>query len=104
MQRHSLRRLAFLPVAMAGVLAIAGCSKSVSSDDLEDQVSSSLQKKVGQKPKSVSCPDNLKAKVDETTHCTLKTKDGKEYGVKVKATDVDGSDVKFSMKVYDQPK
>ena len=85
------------------LLALSACgTSSVSSSDLEKQVDSQLTKVVGQKPDDVTCPDDLKAEVGATTRCTL-TADGTKYGVTVRATKVDGSQVNFSIKVDDKP-
>jgi hypothetical protein len=92
-------------VAAAGLLfGVVGCSseKTVGKDDLATEVSNQLTEQVGKKPDSVSCPDDLKGEVGATTRCELKG-DGETYGVGVKVTKVDGDDVKFDIKVDDQP-
>jgi hypothetical protein len=50
----------------------------------------------------VSCPDNLKGVVGATLRCQL-SDGGKNYGVTVTVTSVDGNDVEFDIKRDDQP-
>ena len=80
----------------------AGTSVSVDKKELAKEISAQLEKQVGRAPESVDCPDNLKGEVGATTRCTL-TDAGDTYGVNVNVTKVDGTDVKFDMKVDDQP-
>lgn len=64
-------------------------------------VTTELTKIVGRAPDSVTCPD-LAAKVGTQIRCTLV--DGSDtYGVAVTTTSVQGTDVKFGIKVDDQP-
>ena len=80
----------------------AGTSVSVDKDELAKEISAQLEKQVGRAPESVECPDNLKGEVGATTRCTL-TDAGETYGVDVNVTRVEGTDVKFDLKVDDQP-
>lgn len=77
----------WFPVSLAcGVALLAGCSvhvggtKAVGKKQVEQEVSTELTKSVGQKPKSVTCPGDLKAKVGTTMRCTLTAKDGSTIG------------------------
>lgn len=97
--------------AAAGALAVlfaTGCSasvggsKAVSKDEVAEQASSALGKKVGREPDDVTCEDDLKAEVGETVRCEL-TADGKQYGVTVTATSVVKGNVKMDFKVDDTP-
>ncbi len=47
-------------------------------------------------------PRRPQGEVGATTRCTL-TVEGETYGVDVNVTKVDGSDVKFDLKVDDKP-
>lgn len=100
-----MRRLLAVLFTLA---AFTGCSFSLGSDlkvstaELEKQVSSSLEKTVGQKPDSVTCPDELKGEVGEKVRCTL-TSGTTTYGLTATVTAVEGKDVKFDIKVDDQP-
>ena len=60
------------------------------------------RKQVGHAPESVECPENLKGEVGATTRCTLNDS-GETYGVDVNVTKVEGTDVKFDLKVNDKP-
>ena len=94
--------------AAASVATVAACSfsagagVSVDKNDLAKEISNQLEKQVGHAPESVECPDDLKGEVGATTRCTL-SDSGETYGVDVKVTKVDGTDVKFDLKVDDQP-
>lgn len=92
-----------VPVALSGLLLTAACgTPALSGSALAKEVSSQLTAKVGQKPDRVSCPEDLKAEVGATTRCTL-TASGQTYGVIVRATSVQGSNVKFSIQVDARP-
>jgi len=67
------------------------------------KVSDQLTEKVGRKPDSVTCPDNLKGTPGSTLRCELKD-GGETYGLTVTVTNVDAGDVHFDFKVDDQPK
>lgn len=88
--------------AMAGVVAgTAGCSasigqKTVSKDDVASQISSKVNDQSGQKPDSVSCPDDLNATVGATLNCALK-EGGQTYVVNVTVTSVDGDTANFDI-------
>jgi Domain of unknown function (DUF4333) len=89
--------------AAAGLMATAGaCSCSVSSKatvskgDVANQITSKLTDAAGNKPDSVSCPDDLQAKVGAQQNCTMKVKD-QTFNVNVTVTSVNGNDVKFDM-------
>lgn len=80
----------------------AGSSVSVAKNDLAKEISAQLEKQVGRAPESVDCPEDLKGEVGATTRCTLNDA-GETYGVDVNVTKVEGADVKFDLKVDDQP-
>lgn len=98
-----------LLIAMSSVLVLAtGCSASagdgaVSGKKLSAQVSTQLEKQVGQKPDKVVCPDSLKAKAGATTRCTLTDRET-ELGVTVTAKSVKDGTVNFNILVDDTPK
>jgi hypothetical protein len=73
--------------------------KNLFASKLRDQ----LTEKVGRKPDSVTCPDNLKGTPGSTLRCELKD-GGETYGVTVTVTNVDAGDVHFDFKVDDQAK
>ena len=104
-----IRRL-LVPVmlAVAAIAVVAGCSfsagtgVSVDKEALAQEVSDKLKGQVGRAPDSVTCPDDLKGEVGATMRCELED-GGQIYGVTVKVTKVEGTDVKFDMKVDDAP-
>lgn len=89
----------------ASITLMAGCSSDHSLDHntLADKVKTTLENKVGQKAKSVVCPDDLKGKVGTTTRCTLEAMDGTKFGVTVTVTSVKGSNIKFNSVVDKTP-
>ncbi|MDO8733202.1 MAG: DUF4333 domain-containing protein [Actinomycetota bacterium] len=111
MKRH------FAPIVVAAAFAsvlLAGCSasvdiggQSITSDELSSQVTSALagEMKVDvDKVPTITCPEDLDAKVGATTTCLLQDEtSGKDYDVAVKVTSVDGSKAQFSIEVASQP-
>ncbi|MGV9797643.1 DUF4333 domain-containing protein [Mycobacterium sp. NPDC003449] len=99
-------------VLAAAILVAAGllgaCSSGadepggVAKDKLASEVKTQLEAQVGSKADSVTCDGNLEAKVGATQKCEL-TAEGAKLGVTVKATAVDGDNVKFDAKVDDEP-
>jgi hypothetical protein len=77
--------------------------ETVDKNLVASKLSDQLTEKVGRKPDSVTCPDNLKGTQGATLRCQLKD-EGQTYGVTVTVTDVDAGDVHFDFKVDDQPK
>jgi hypothetical protein len=99
--RASTRTLASLGAATA---LLAGCSSStptVDRSDLEQEVSTQLEKEVGTAPDDVACPDDLEGEKGNEMRCTL-TAGSDEVGVTVTVTDVDGDDVGFDIVVDDE--
>lgn len=95
-----------LRIAVGGAiiaLSLSACgSGSISTDELEKQISAQLAAQVGQEPDSVDCPDSLDAEVGATERCTLSA-GGDSYGVDVEVTKVEGSTASFNIKVDEQP-
>lgn len=100
-----IKTIAAVAGSTATILLGSACSTemSVDKDALAKEVSSQLASGAGQEPESVTCPEDLTGKVGATTICTL-SDSGESYGVTVTVTSVDGSDVKFDIKVDDEPK
>jgi predicted thioesterase len=73
-----------------------GSSHTVSKSDVEGQISSKFLDSGGGKPSSVTCPNDLDAKVGAKITCSMKVKD-QPYLVDVTVTTVNGNDVKFDM-------
>jgi hypothetical protein len=88
--------LAALGAASCSVSGSVEVGKFVDSATLEKQVATELQKQLP--PDSVSCPDGLKGKVGAKSICTV-IADDLQYTATVTATKVDGSTVKFDVKM-----
>lgn len=81
---------------LAAVALGVGCgSATVSKGQVEEQAKKALATVVGREPEDITCPSNLDAKVGATIRCVL-SDGGKQWGVTVTVTQVDGSDVKFN--------
>jgi hypothetical protein len=102
---RSVFRALLVSGAAVGLMASAGAcscsigsssSHAVSKSDVAGQISSKMTDAAGNKPESVTCPNDLPAKVGAQLDCTMKVK-GQTYGVSVTVTSVNGSDVKFDM-------
>jgi hypothetical protein len=86
-------RCGAVTLCAAAILAVAGCSGSVSINqektvakaDVADQISTKVNEKSGRKPESVTCPGDLKAAVGASLDCQM-TYDGQPYGVNVTVT------------------
>ncbi|GAA2095950.1 hypothetical protein GCM10009780_42870 [Actinomadura alba] len=99
-------RIGFPASLACGVVLVAGCSFSFSAGGnavqrttVEQQVGDQLAAKVGQRPKAVVCPDDLKAEQGATTRCQLEANDGSKLGLTATVTSVNGSDVNFDIQV-----
>lgn len=95
-------------LAMGAALAASACTlsvgeKSIDKVDVEQQVADRLAARVGQRPTAVTCPDDLKAKVDTVMRCRLQAPGGTRYGVTVTVTSVDGDRTNFDIRVDDRP-
>ena len=94
-------RLLALAVTATSLLCLPACGNAtpyLDQDKLEAEISSSLEKEVGQRPDKITCPGDLKGEVGETMRCTL-TAGTDELGVTVEVTKVDGKDIKFTAEV-----
>lgn len=74
----------------------------VGKEQVAAAISTQLGQRVGRKPDSVTCPDNLKGVAGATLRCQL-TDHGQKYGVLVTVTNVAAGDVNFHFKVDDRP-
>ena len=96
----SVARALLIPCALAGsLIGAAGCSsgsKTVSKSDVESQISQKMSDPAGNKPQTVSCPEDLKATVGAKLDCNMKIKD-QSYGVNVTVTSIEGDTAKFDM-------
>jgi hypothetical protein len=97
-------RVRFVVPLACGALLAAGCSVSiggttVSKSKLERKVADRLEAKVGQRPKAIICPGDLKAEKGTKMRCQLEADDGSKIGLTVTVTSVQGNDVRFNIKV-----
>jgi hypothetical protein len=100
---HSIVRTFLVAAAAAGLMAGAGAcscsigsSHAVSKSDVANQITSKLTDAERNKPDSVTCPNDLPAKVGAQLNCTIKVKN-QTFNVNVTVTSVNGNDVKFDM-------
>ncbi|WP_301123484.1 DUF4333 domain-containing protein [Mycolicibacterium fortuitum] len=110
MQTRSIRAL--VGVALVGVSALLGaCSAhvefggtggGVDKNELAKVVKQRVEEQAGVKAEKVECEDHLPAKVGAVQRCVL-TESGKKYGVTVTADAVEGTKVKFNIKVDGKP-
>ncbi|MBI3212297.1 MAG: DUF4333 domain-containing protein [Mycobacterium sp.] len=97
-----MRTLAIAVAAAAATGALlSGCSFSigtptVSAADLQNDISSRLEK-AGEKPQSVTCKDDLKGEVGQTTRCEVVLSATNAFEPIVAVTKVDGSTVSYEM-------
>ena len=99
-KKTSIRRgLAGAAAAVAVVGLLAGCGgKVVKKGDLQSQIKQKLTAaSTGLKVGDVKCEDNLKAKVNASTTCTVVI-DGKKQKVKAVVNKVDGNTVSYGIK------
>lgn len=97
----------FAPLASWGLAAAAaaallvGCSAEakLSKDDVADSVAEKLAAQTGQPKPDVTCPEDLKGKVGTSLRCRLTATDGTGFGVTVKVTSVEGSTIRYDIKV-----
>lgn len=79
-------------------LALTGCSGTVDSADVEEQISTQLESQIGEAPEDVSCPDDLPAEEDAEIRCEI-TFAGETLGVTVTVTSVEDNTVNFDIEV-----
>jgi hypothetical protein len=73
------------------LVPLAGCGeKKINSEDLEQKLKTELGKDAGVEPKSVSCPDDIKAEKGKKFNCTLVAPNGDELIVNVTLTNDKG--------------
>lgn len=99
---RTIRNLFLAGLLVGGGLFLASCSseKSVSQDDVEQEISTQLGDQTGATITGVSCPGDLTAEVDETMDCQVTTAD-QEVTVTVTVTSVDGDQANFDIEVTD---
>jgi hypothetical protein len=95
------RRLLLLVAVPALGLGLSACSSSIEQDELERQVSSTIESQFGVAA-DVSCPGDLDAEVDATTECTAIDPDtGEKVGLRITVTSVEGDTADFAIEPVD---
>jgi hypothetical protein len=97
-----LRLLAAIPFLLAGLTA---CSSTavLTADTVATSAEDALEEQIGIRP-TISCPEDVEAKVGEKTRCTLTGGDDPtEYGVTVTVTSVEGKNATFDVEVDEKP-
>jgi hypothetical protein len=92
-------RALFVGVVLAATATSCSSTKTFNQKDLQNQIADQLANKVGQRPASVTCPDNVKAKTGTKFRCTLTADDGSKIGLTGTATSDSG---RFSIEVDQQ--
>ncbi len=97
----NMKSLSLTGVAVLAALALGACSDStVSSEELSDQVQSSLEETVGAPLESVDCPE-VPAETGETFSCEATEPNGNTVNVEGEITEVDSDTdrVNFTVQV-----
>jgi len=95
------RRRLLLAAAPELVLGLTACGSSIERDELEKQVSSTLESRFGVAA-DVACPGDLDAEVDATTECTATDPDtGEAIGLRITVTSVEGDTANFDIAPVD---
>ncbi|SEG65647.1 protein of unknown function [Thermomonospora echinospora] len=95
-----------LAPALLGTALVAGLTtgctalldKTVAASEVEAQIAGKLAGQLGGKPRSVSCPADLRGEVGATLQCSLVTADGTERVVNITVTSVDGDQINYDIK------
>jgi hypothetical protein len=93
MNRRARIRLALLAAATLAALGLVACgTKTIDSEDLEQQLTEQLSADAGVNPDDVSveCPDDIEAEEGREFDCTLTAPNGDEVRVEVTLTDDEG--------------
>ncbi|SDE89142.1 DUF4333 domain-containing protein [Pseudonocardia oroxyli] len=92
-----IARIIGTTVAAGGLLlGLSACSMSVSSEDVQSEITSMVKEQLQTDPTKVDCPSDLDAKVGATLTCTVESP-VRNFDVVATVTAVDGSDVKFNI-------
>lgn len=100
MRKVALALVLALPFAAAGCEVSIG-GKSVKKSEVEQKISEYIATQNSSAPKSVTCPDDLKAKVDTTMDCDVEGPDGSTLAVTVTVNSVKDGTANFSMALAD---
>lgn len=96
----SIARVAVVLCAPA-VIACGACSYGlhmITRSHVAEQITDRMTDAAGNKPESVSCPDDLQPTVGASVTCTM-MRGGKPFRVKVTVTAIEGDSAKFDMEI-----
>ncbi len=94
------RRAARVAAALGCCLLIAGCSRSLPADNVEQELERQLSTQ--DFVPDVSCPEDLSGEVGATIVCRSTLADGIAIDITVMATEVDGDQVRYEFEVAPQ--
>ena len=94
---RGVRSAAWIVAALAMMLMLGACSKTLEMDEVESQIQTGIEEQTGATVTEVSCPEEVEAKEGDTFDCTVKAEDGTEGTVEVTQTSDDG-DVTWILK------
>jgi hypothetical protein len=101
MRRRTMRSLIAAAGVCSAVIVLGGCGTEVLSNPEQD-VSNAVFTATGQRPKTVTCPKNIDAKVGKTFRCTLTASDGTKIGATVTETSITNGKVQMHIQVDKQ--
>jgi hypothetical protein len=85
------RKTGSLALAIAAAALPAGCGeKTLDASELERELAKQLGAQAGQAPRSVACPDDVKAQRGKRFDCTLTAQNGDKVRVEVLLTNDEG--------------
>jgi len=103
--RTTLAGVACVLVTLTGCSVSVGGDKdlTISKEKLEQGITDALEKSVGKRPDSVTCPGPVKAKVGESVRCELGS-GSVRYGLTATVTSYEKGDdsANYSVKVDDK--
>ncbi|MCF1596914.1 DUF4333 domain-containing protein [Streptomyces muensis] len=87
--------------AAASAALLVGCSSEakLAKDEVANSVAEKLAAQTGQPKPDVTCPEDLAGEVGTSLRCKLTATDGTSFGVTVKVTSVEGSTIRYDIKV-----
>ena len=95
------RRAAAAAAVAALALTASACGEEVvSKDEVQDEVSSLIQQQAGAKPKSVDCPEDLKAEKGEKITCKVEI-GGEQANAEVTVTSIENDKANFSVEIVE---
>ncbi len=92
-----------LAATVGSTLLLSACGEdTLAEKDLENEVKSVLTQQIGQAPKEIDCPGDLKAEKGEKMTCTLVADDGSKVDTEVTVTSAEDGKAKFNVQVANE--